>query len=96
MAGDSDRLCSIGLDISGSSVHACFILYAHVLFLQCPLDKRAKLLDGSGENLLSRGAVLGKNPADANASTGSKGKEALRVGNIFNNMPKTPQGFQRC
>jgi hypothetical protein len=71
------------------------VLSMRVLFLQCPSDKRAKLLDGSGENLLPRGPVLWKNPADANASTGSKGKAAPRVGNIINNTPKTPRGFAK-
>jgi hypothetical protein len=66
-----------------------------VLFLQCPSDKRAKLVDGSGNNLLPRGVVLGKNPANENASTGSKGNAALRVGNIINNVPKTPKGFAK-
>jgi hypothetical protein len=60
-----------------------------VLFLQCPSDKRLKLVDGSRMNLLPRAVCHGKNPAYADAFAGSKGKAAQRVGHIIN-VSKTP------
>ena len=60
-----------------------------------PIGQKGEASGWIRREFASTGAVLGKNPADANASAGSKGKAALRVGNIINNMPKTPQGFAK-